>query len=270
MVFVQVELKHTGQVQDLIGFLLARSYINFRVTDQDLFLAAPPPPLNVSLPPPYKTSPKPTIESIHGECPTLPETAPDFSMTPVTSSFQEDRKPIAVEIIDDDENDLSIENPEPDEKPGEIFSNEGGNITRKRKWTSANELALFGSMKQLHLNITILKRRNVLTNNTLCTVCEKQVPTTPRCFALHAGTKHMDLRSYRCAICQYGAPIKGNVIKHIKHHTKTDVSLDQFIDVGLDQFIESNLITIPFTKQQCDKIKELIETCFGVKCSERV
>ncbi|KAK5966251.1 hypothetical protein GCK32_014817 [Trichostrongylus colubriformis] len=240
---------------------MSRSYNNFRVTEQDLFPSGPP---NASWPP-CKPEQR-TVESVLGECPTLPEATSEMSLTPMIPSPLVDQKPITVELIDEEENDLSIDNPtEPEEKPSAIHKEEG-TINRKRKWVSANELALFGSMKQLNLNIAILKRRKVLTNTTLCAVCEKQVATTPRSFALHAGTKHMDLCSYRCAICQYGASIKGNVIKHIKHHASTDVT----ITVPLDHYIEANLITIPFTKQQCDKIKDMIETCFSVKSSERV
>ncbi|KAL6737506.1 hypothetical protein Aduo_011142 [Ancylostoma duodenale] len=57
MVFIQVELENTVQVQDLLSFLLARSYCNFRVTDKDLFgigaqptIASAPSP--IPIPPP--------------------------------------------------------------------------------------------------------------------------------------------------------------------------------------------------------------------------
>ncbi|EYC19420.1 hypothetical protein Y032_0024g1074 [Ancylostoma ceylanicum] len=57
MVFIQVELENTMQVHDLLAFLLARSYNNFRVTDKDLFSTGAQPaiasaPSPIPVPPP--------------------------------------------------------------------------------------------------------------------------------------------------------------------------------------------------------------------------
>ncbi|PIO52364.1 hypothetical protein TELCIR_26330 [Teladorsagia circumcincta] len=84
----------------------------------------------------------PTMETMHGDCPTLPEAATELmSTTPMCSSPLVDRKPVTVEIIDDDENDLSIENPtESEEKPSDFNSSSGGPVNRKRKWSTADEL----------------------------------------------------------------------------------------------------------------------------------
>ncbi|KAK6050393.1 hypothetical protein COOONC_12102 [Cooperia oncophora] len=169
MVFVQVELKHTAQVQDLIGFLGRLPQRMCRGGHVNL-------------------SPRASVDPMQGECPTLPEAASEYSMTPAPSSPFVDRKPIAVEIIDEDENDLSIDHcdsffsNEVEDKPGnsgESQSN-GQAINRKRKWTSANELALFGSMKQFNLNVSILKRRQVLGHTAQCSICEKPVQATPK------------------------------------------------------------------------------------------
>ncbi|VDO85577.1 unnamed protein product [Heligmosomoides polygyrus] len=112
MVFIQVELKHHAQVQDLVGFLLSRSYNNFRVAEQDMFL---PGFANFSAmqmtPTMASTMSKDSASSSHAECPIL-DSQGELDMSPMSfASRLMAQKPICMEILEDDDNDLSIDNP---------------------------------------------------------------------------------------------------------------------------------------------------------------
>lgn len=221
MVFVQVELKYKTEVQDLISFLLERSYNNFRVTEHDLLVSGTSTVGNVpSISNETSTFLKNTLETSQGDCPNLMEVVSEeygsSSMFPETSIARSvDQKPIPIEISDDDddENDLSIDNPT--EASGEFSeASKRKAVADRLRGSRWDELEKLDTQK-LRDCIIALKKTKMLSQHTHCAVCEAKIMTTAKCFIKHVSSRHMALHK-SCSIYGNTFLVSSNVITHCR------------------------------------------------------
>ncbi|KJH48869.1 hypothetical protein DICVIV_04995 [Dictyocaulus viviparus] len=342
MVLVQVELKSAVEVQDLISFLLLRSYNNFRVTDQESFVSGIVNTNSVStvnLAHPSKESfcttqiPQTTDISQNAVSCSEPVRRKHFRGSPSTSiSHQLNGRQInkqektcmmssninyvpsyseASELVEGnemDENDFSLDVTPNYQNSSGIVEKEGktnGDVKASSVLQTANLLPSYSISKNLialhdrkddDLSIdvvssdsqcisvmegyestshkadcndsfnrrrlgkvlSVLKKKRQLKSSARCAICELNIVVSARSFILHINSKHTKFHLYGCAICHHSALFRGNIVKHIRKHTRA---------VGKDftSFLDVNIVNIPISQEKRQKFEEMLEICFGIR-----
>ncbi|KAK6752843.1 hypothetical protein RB195_003940 [Necator americanus] len=293
MVLIQVELTNTVQVHDLLSFLLARSYNNFRVSEDNFFAPVatstsssfpPPLPNPLTCPPPISQVSLATPRSENDSFPpslTFERKAP-ATYNPITSTPRHlEQKPASHQrslmlatssrntslmstststdlMADDDtdENDLSIDNPS--ELHDSVTTERDDEASCLMVKTASEESSI--DLQQLRKEITRMRRGNLLGGKIECAVCDEKHGIKCKAEALvkHINRMHAKIHMYRCGRCNFSAPERSSVMTHARKHKV-------IVDGVFDRPEELLLIDIPLSASDIWTLKELMEVCFGIR-----
>ncbi|KAJ1362357.1 hypothetical protein KIN20_021883 [Parelaphostrongylus tenuis] len=289
MVVVHVKLENPAQVQDLLSFLLSRSYNNFRVTDEeplapgDASAKASAVSLSQSSSRPLCRSPSmDDVHSAHNGI-TLSELLREEK--PLTVALNASTGPHQLDRFDQkpSRQDLKacVALPKarslPSSELTELMTEEDTmendlsfNVSSMSHNTSTNEDERANSNEEFDnfygdpFNVSrfrdfvrSLRKRGIMKDRIHCAICEISIVACSGSMCRHINYKHTRFPLYGCSICRYTTLNSASIIQH----------MSSYHNITNNVRARTRVIKLFPTREQHKKMEEMLEVCFGVRPS---